>query len=99
MKIEAYPLQSSERQSPDDKIKGYVEMPEGAKIIHVGAVPPNGEMVGLCEVSPMNLPMQKIDVTILRQGDDIPRGYAYLSYILAVPILFVYKRKDNAIIT
>ena len=99
MKIEAYPLQSSERQSPDDKIKGYVEMPGGGEVSPVGAGPPKGEMVVFCEVSPMNLPMQKIDVTILRQGDDIPRGYAYLSYILAVPILFVYKRKDNAIIT
>lgn len=99
MKLEAYQLQASERQLPTDKIKGYVEIPEGAKIVHVGAVPPKGEMVVFCEVSPMNLPMKRIDVLILRQGDDIPRGHEYLSYILAVPILFVYKRKDNAIIT
>lgn len=98
MKIECYALQASERQSPTDRIKGYIEMPEGAKIIHVGAVPPKGEMVAFCEVSPMNLPMQKIDVVVLRQGDDIPRGHEYLSYILAVPILFVYKRKEDAII-
>ena len=99
MKIEAYVLQANERALPTDKVTGYVEIPEGAKIVHVGAVPPKGEMVIFCEVSPMNLPMQRIDVVVLRQGDDIPRGYKYLSYILAVPILFVYKRKDHAIIT
>ena len=99
MKIEAYVLQANERAHHTDKVTGYEEIPEGAKILHVGAVPPKGEMVIFCEVSPMNLPMQRIDVVVLRQGDDIPRGHEYLSYILAVPILFVYKRKDNAIIT
>lgn len=100
MKIEAYPLQAAEKIEPGTaRIKGTVSLPEGAKIVYVGATPPKGEMFIFAEVSPMNLPMRITDVVVLQVGDIIPNGYEYLSYILAVPILFIYKRKDNAIIT
>lgn len=99
MKIEAYPLQSVKKQSALERIEGQIVLPEGAKIVHIGAAPPSGEMMAYAEVSPVNLPDRRIDVVILRQGDVIPNGYEYLGHILAVPILFIYRRKDNAIIT
>jgi len=100
VKIEAYPLQAVERTVPGmNRVKGTVSLPEGARIVYVGATPPKGEMFIFAEVSPMKLPMRTMDVVILQVGDVVPNGYEYLSYILAVPILFIYKAKDNAIIT
>lgn len=99
MKIEQFPLQAVEKPIPGVRVDGTVSMPEGAKIVYVGATPPAGEMFIFAEVSPMKLPMKTMDVCILKAGDEVPMGYEYLSYILAVPILFVYKRKDSAIIT
>ena len=100
MKIEAYPLQAAEQIAPgQQRLKGTVSLPEGANIVYVGATPPKGEMFIFAEVSPMKLPMRTMDVVVLQTGDVIPNGYEYLSYILAVPILFIYKAKDNTIIT
>lgn len=98
MKIEAFPLQGAE-QSKLGRIAGKITMPQGSKIVHVGAAPPNGEMYAYAEVSPVKVPDVQIDVVILQPGDEIPNGYKYLGYILAIPILFVYQRKETAIIT
>ena len=100
MKIEAYALQAAERALPGQaRLKGTVSLPEGAKIVYVGATPPKGEMFIFAEVSPMKLPMRTMDVVVLQTGDVIPNGYEYLSYILAVPILFIYQAKETTIIT
>lgn len=100
MKIEAYALQAAEQHVPGSaRVKGTVALPEGARIVYVGATPPKGEMFIFAEVSPMKLPMRTMDVVVLQTGDVIPNGYEYLSYILAVPILFIYKAKDHTIIT
>ncbi len=99
MKIEAFPLQASEDNVPGTRVDGVVTMPEGANIVYVGATPPVGDMFIYAEVSPMKLPMKKMDICVLKVGDEVPMGYEYLSYILAVPILFIYKRRDSAIIT
>lgn len=97
MKIEAFPLKGSE-SSKLGQIAGEITFPEGSKIIHVGAAPPNGEMFAYCEVSPVKMPDVTLDVVVLQVGQDVPMGYKYLGYILAIPILFVYSRKENAII-
>lgn len=99
MKIEQFPLQAAEQILPGDRIKGKVSIPEGAKIIYIGATPPRGEMNVFCEVSPVNVPPKEIDVVVLRAGDTIPNGHEFMGYILAHPILFIYRRKENAIIT
>jgi hypothetical protein len=100
VKIEAYALQAAEHTIPgSSRVKGTVALPEGARIVYVGATPPKGEMFIFAEVSPMKLPMRTMDVVVLQTGDVIPNGYEYLSYILAVPILFIYKAKDHTIIT
>lgn len=99
MKIEAYPLQSVKTQSALGRIEGQIVLPEGAKIVYIGASPPSGDMMAYAEVSPVNLPDRPIDVVVLKPGDVIPNGYEYLGHILAVPLLFIYRRKENAIIT
>lgn len=98
MKIKAFPLEGAE-SSKLGQIAGKITMPEGSKIVHVGAAPPNGEMYAYAEVSPVTVPDKQIDVVILQEGQDIPNGYKYLGYILAIPILFIYQRRDAAIIT
>lgn len=99
MEIKKFPFQSAEQQSPMDRIKGKVIIPQGSRVVHVGAEPPNGEMYMYCEVSPVTMPDVTVDIAILKEGDVIPTGYQYRGYILAIPILFVYERKPDAIIT
>jgi hypothetical protein len=102
MDLKAFPLLPADKpiDTPGmSRMQGVVNLPQNAKIVHVGAAPPNGEMYVYAEVSPMNLPIEPMDVVVLKVDDTIPRGFEYLSYILAVPILFVYRRKKDAIIT
>lgn len=99
MEIKKFPFQSTEKQSNLDRIKGMVTIPQGSRVVHVGAEPPHGEMFMYCEVSPVSTPDVTVDIAILKVGDTIPNGYQYRGYILAVPILFVYERKQSAIIT
>lgn len=96
MKIEAFPMQAKEGGR---SIEGVVTMPQGSKIVHVGAAPPNGEMLVYAEVSPMKLPDITMDIAVIGVGQEIPNGYEYLGYILAIPVLFIYKRKESSIIT
>jgi hypothetical protein len=98
MKLEAFPLQAAERLKPGDKVNGKLTIPQGSKFVHIGAAPPKGEMFAWFEVSPVAAPDEEIDVTVIKTGDNIPNGYEYMGYILAVPILFVYRRRDGAII-
>ncbi len=99
MKLKAFPLQAAEKMIPGlDRINGKITVPQGSKLVHLGAAPPKGEMFAWFEVSPVNVPDEEIDVTVIQTGDDIPNGYVYMGHILAVPILFVYRRKDGAII-
>jgi len=102
VKIEQFPLKPAEEPTPTpgiSRIQGVITLPQGSKIVHVGAAPPKGEMFAYAEVSPVNLPDEKLDIVVMQVGDTIPNGYEYLGYILAVPVLFIYKRKDGGIIT
>ncbi len=99
MKLEKFPFQAAEKMIPGlDRINGKLTIPQGSKIVHVGAAPPKGEMFAWCEVSPVTSPDEEIDVTVLQTGDNIPNGYEYMGYILAQPPLFIYRRKDGSII-
>ena len=73
-------------------IEGTITLPQDSKIVYIGAVPPNGEMLAYAEVSDIEAPLEDIDVVVLQDGHTIPGGYEYLGYILAVPILFIYKK-------
>jgi len=99
MKIEAYPFQAAKRILPGQRVDGQVEIPKGSKIIHVGAAPPNGEMYMYCEISDVEMPKVTLDLCVLKEGDTVPDGYVYRGYILAIPILFIYERMKDAIIT
>ena len=99
MKIEKFPFQAKEQTLPGQRIEGQVTIPQGSKIVHINAEPPRGELYMYCEVSPVNTPDVIVDLTVLQVGEEIPTGYVYRGYILAVPILFVYERKQHAIIT
>ena len=99
MKIKKYALTATETQSNLGRIKGCVTIPQGSRVVHIGAEPPQGEMFVYCEVSPVSLPDITIDISILKVDDTIPTGYKYMGYILAVPILFVYERPQDKIIT
>ncbi len=99
MKIKAFPFQAARRLMPGQRVDGQVEIPKGSKIIHVGAAPPNGEMFMYCEISEVEMPMVTLDLCILKVDDTVPDGYMYRGYILAIPILFVYERPKDKIIT
>jgi len=99
MKIEAFPFEQSPRIFPGQAIAGKVTLPRDAKIVHVGAAPPNGEMYLYCEVSDIETPKTQLDFAVLKQGDAIPDGYVYRGYILAIPILFVYQQDESKIVT
>lgn len=101
MDLKSYPLEPAEGSVPTpgiSRVQGVIKLPKGAKIKHVGAAPPAGEMFVYCEVSPVKAPIEEIDIVVLGVGDTIPIGYEYLGYILAVPILFIYKRRADGII-
>lgn len=76
------------------RIRGTVRMPHGARIIHIGANPPKGELCVWAECTSLVIgDGDHIDVTllILRHDDEVPPGHVYRGYILANPMLFVYQ--------
>lgn len=99
MKLEKFPFEQSHRMHPAQQVAGKVMIPKGAKIVHVGAAPPNGEMYLYCEVSDVEVPKVRLDFVVLKEGEKIPDGFTYRGYILAIPILFVYEQTAPAIVT
>lgn len=99
MKLEAFPFEPGPRIFEGQQLSGKVMIPKGSKIVHVGAVPPNGEMNLFCEVPDVEVPKVQLDFAIVGEGQKIPDGYIYRGYILAVPLLFVYQKEGPSIIT
>jgi len=99
MNLEAFPFEQGPRVFDGQQISGKVLIPKGSKIVHVGAAPPNGEMLLYCEVPEVETQKVQLDFAIVKQGQPIPDGYGYRGYILAVPILFVYQKEGPTIIT
>ena len=99
MKLEAYLFEHGPRVFSGQQISGKVMIPKGAKIVHVGAAPPNGQMMLYCEVPEVETQKVQLDFAIVQQGQSIPDDYVYRGYILAVPILFVYQKDGPSIIT
>jgi len=99
VKLEAFPFEQGPRIFEGQQISGRVVIPKGSKIVHVGAAPPNGEMYLYCEVSEVEEQKVQLDFAIVKQGQNIPDGYVYRGYILAIPILFVYQKEGPSIIT
>jgi len=99
MRIEGFQFEQGNKILEGQNVSGIVKVPQGAKIIHVGATPPNGEMILYCEVPEVETPKVTLDFAILQQKQNIPEGYEYLGYILAIPILFIYQRTSVTIET
>ena len=102
MRLKAYALEAkdpTQQPVPGQRIEGVIKVPEGANIIYVGAVPPEGHMICFAEVADIDMPVQEKTVIVLKDGDTIPDGYKYLGYILAVPLLFIYEKESSSIIT
>lgn len=99
MKLEAFPFEPGPRIFSGQQISGKVMIPKGSKIVHVGAVPPEGEMNLFCEVPEVEVQKVQLDFAIVGQGQVIPEDYVYRGYILAVPLLFIYQKEGPSIIT
>ncbi len=99
MKLEQYPFQAAHKIFPGQRVEGKITLPQSANIVHVGAAPPSGEMFAYAEVSEIEEPKREVEVCVIKVGDPIPKGWEYLGYILAVPILFIYERKSKIVLT
>lgn len=95
MKISQFPLQADKRIMPGQRVTGKIKLPQSARIVHVGATVPSGELFVFAEVSEVVEPNREIEVCVLKVEDPIPDGHEYMGYILAVPILFIYERKTK----
>jgi hypothetical protein len=91
-------MEAAKKNYPGPQMEGVITLPEGSRVVHVGAAPPKGELLAFAEIPDLDMPPMKIEIRIVRCEDPVPDGYEYMGHILAVPILFIYKRKPKSLI-
>lgn len=80
-------------------MEGYIKLPEGAKVVHVGATPPRGELSVFAEIADVDMPEQRREIVILKAGDSIPDSYKFMGVILSQPTLLVYERETKILLS
>lgn len=102
MKIGRYGFKAAQVQV-GGRIRGFVTVPQGAKIVHYGIAPDlKGNLCVWTEESGIALApgmqpiMEEHEFLILKHGDDIPAGFEFKGAIVANPVLFAYMRTVEA---